>query len=111
MTAPTGRLITCTVAASCVLASLAGVVLLGLPGAILYQAFSRLEYRPGFEAVKPDAGWPIGLMVSILWPWGILLANVLARRLGFRKRAVSTVLLFELIWLWLICFVLSIVPE
>lgn len=90
------------------LATMAGILLLGLPGALLYQAFSPLEYRGGFNAVKPDAAWPIAVIVSLLWPWGIPIASNLARRMA-RK---GWVLLFvEIVWISIVCFLASITPE
>ena len=96
-----------TVIFLCAIATVAGVLLLGLPGVFLYQAFSAFELRAGFQAVKPDAAWPIALIVSILWPWGILLGYGLARRIG---KKYWFVLLVEFVWLSLICFVLSVIP-
>jgi hypothetical protein len=89
----------------------ASILLLGLPGAILYQAFSALEQRGGFQAVKPDAAWPIALMLSILWPWGVPVAYWFTRRVGAPKRKSVAVLLGEFVWLSIICFFLSVVPE
>jgi hypothetical protein len=100
-----------TLIVSCAIAAIAGVFLLGLPGAVLYQAFSGFEQGAGFQAVKADAAWPIALIVSILWPWGIPLAYVVARRLGSQMKIACAVLVVEFAWLSTICFLLSVVPE
>lgn len=92
-------------------AMVASILLLGLPGAILCQAFSVLEGRGGFQAVKPDAAWPIALSVSILWPWGVPVAYWFARRVGSPRRKNVAVLLGEFVWLSIVCFFLSVVPE
>lgn len=88
------------------IASLCGILLLGLPGAILFQTFLLLTARPS-QAIKPDAAWPIALLISLLWPWGVPAGYVVASRfLSDRKREMRCrfTFLFEALWLFALCF-------
>ncbi len=58
--------------------------LVGLPGAIVYEAnMFCINLLPGentISALGGDGAWPAALAMTILWPWGFFIALVLVRK-------------------------------
>lgn len=87
-------------------ASFCGILLLGLPGAILFQAFLLIMAKTS-QAIKPDAAWPMALLISLLWPWGVPAGYFVASRFlsdRTRKTRHRFTFLFEALWLFTLCF-------
>ena len=62
---------------------LAGVALLGLPGAFIFElTMAVVGSLFGFSSadLPADAAWPLALYLSLLWPLGLPLAALLAGR-------------------------------
>ena len=72
--------------AACALTIVAGVFLLGLPGAVVYAASKpliRLVYGSVMsDSELGDRAWPLAIFVSLLWPFGIVVGYGIAFRLG-----------------------------
>ncbi len=62
-----------------------GVVLLGLPGAILFELSAPLLQllfgRDALKALPPDSLWPIAIIITVFWPLSIIGGYVVAFRL------------------------------
>jgi hypothetical protein len=92
------------------LLALGGVLLLGIPGAVLFQLCTALILGPGAAQVKPDTAWPLALLISVLWPWGIPAGYWGVPRLFCltgRKTRWCLTLLFEGLWTVTICLLFS----
>jgi hypothetical protein len=68
-------------------------LLLGLPGAVIYEVTGRLILGTDpWEKVAPDGAWPLALYVSLLWPAsiapGYLLGSWSAHATGRHLRGV-----------------------
>ena len=63
-----------------------GLVLLGLPGALIYEVAARLLLGRGADDLAADAAWPLAILMSVLWPFGVPMGWLLAR-LAARRRA------------------------
>lgn len=87
-----------------VLAIVAGVVLLGLPGAVVYAA-SKPVIRLVLGSVMSDSelgdrAWPLAIVVSLLWPFGIV-GYLVAFRLGANLPKVGQIVLqLTTIYVW-----------
>jgi hypothetical protein len=73
------------------LAVLGVVPLLGLPGALIVTVALPV-CGLSEQDLHPDAGWPTAILVSLLWPAGLILGygvgfGLLARQSGGRKVA------------------------
>lgn len=90
---------------ACVLAIVAGVVLLGLPGAVVYAA-SKPVIRLVLGSVMSDSelgdrAWPLAIVVSLLWPFGIVAGYLVAFRLGANLPKVGQIVLqLTTIYVW-----------
>jgi hypothetical protein len=62
-----------------------GILTLGLPGAIVFEAFGpllRLIFgTDALERLPPDSAWPIAIVIALLWPAGILAGYLIGFRL------------------------------
>ena len=90
---------------ACVLAIVAGVVLLGLPGAAVYAASKpliRLVYGSVMSDTElGDRAWPLAIFVSLLWPFGIVIGYWVGFRLGSAMpRPGQAVVLLAVIACW-----------
>ena len=56
-----------------------GLVLLGLPGALIYEVAAHLLLGRGADDLKPDAAWPLAIVMSLFWPLGVPVGWLLAR--------------------------------
>jgi hypothetical protein len=96
-TKPREAFVLCGLAA---LAAVAGILLLGLPGALIYQGLALVAPHGAFRELRADSAWPAALLLSILWPWGLLLAYVLTpgRRTSGRGLTWQYLLFVEAVW-------------
>ena len=84
---------------------MAGVVLLGLPGAVVYAA-SKPVIRLVYGSVMTDTelgdrAWPLAIYVSLLWPLGIVVGYFVAFRLGASLPKVGQIVLqLTMMYLW-----------
>lgn len=81
-----------------VLAAL-GVLLLGIPGAIVYELSApwvRVMLGKGYAELG-DGAWPAALVITLTWPWSLVLAYTFAngplRRWGRFARWTTMVVL------------------
>jgi hypothetical protein len=62
-----------------------GILTLGLPGAIVFEAFGpllRAIFGPdALERLPPDSAWPIAILIALLWPVGIVAGYLVGFRL------------------------------
>jgi hypothetical protein len=62
-----------------------GILSLGLPGAIIFEAFGpllRLIFgSDALERLPPDSGWPIAIVIALLWPLSIVIGYLVGFRL------------------------------
>ncbi len=84
---------------------MAGVVLLGLPGAVVYAASKpviRIVYGTVLSDTQlGDRAWPLAIFVSLLWPLGIVACYLVAFRLGASQPKVGQILIhLTTIYLW-----------
>ena len=69
-----------------------GLVLLGIPGAILLEMPTWLGLAEGIEG---DAAWPAAILVSLMWPMFIPLGVIAKHQLSTRgSRTLSTLSLW-----------------
>lgn len=73
---PIVRSILCAVFLACV----GFIPLLGIPGAIVYEGVSyQLNDILGLNLVTEvtgDAAWPFALMLTLFWPWSLVLGTI-----------------------------------
>ncbi|MBP0444201.1 hypothetical protein J8J14_05365 [Roseomonas sp. SSH11] len=69
------------------LLALAGLLLLGLPGAFWLALASPLAGLLTSQQAPPDSAWPMAILVALIWPWGLPLAYLAALPLarGWRR--------------------------
>ncbi len=74
-----GIIIVIIVAALCVSC---GTVALGLPGAIIFAINSpliQIIFGPtALEQLPPDSMWPIAIVITLLWPIGLIIGYLVA---------------------------------
>ena len=65
-----------------------GLVLLGIPGALLLEALQPLMQRLGRGPIAGDGAWPAAILMSAAWPVALAPAYVAARsvRVGNAQR-------------------------
>lgn len=90
---------------ACALAIVAGIVLLGLPAAVVYAASKpviRLVYGSVMSDTElGDRAWPLAIFVSLLWPLGIVAGYLIAFRLGASLPKIGQVLIqLTTIYFW-----------
>jgi hypothetical protein len=54
--------------------AVAGIVLLGIPGAVWLELASPLAGLFTDRRAEADAGWPMAILHSLIWPWCLPLA-------------------------------------
>jgi hypothetical protein len=72
--------------------ALAGMVLLGLPGAFWLALAAPLAGLLTGRVAEADAAWPLAIIISLLWPWALPLAYLAAARLARGGRRVIATL-------------------
>lgn len=86
-----------------VISAIGGIVLLGIPGAILFELaspFVGLVFgRDALNALPPDSMWPIAIVITLLWPISIVVGYLLAFRLGHNLARVWQIVSFAAILL------------
>jgi hypothetical protein len=91
------------------LAALGVVPLLGLPGAFLLTV-SLPVFGLSEHDLHPDSGWPIAIVISLLWPVGLLLgywvgSGLLKRQSGgWQRAAMAGVVVAWCLLLSLLCY-------
>ena len=79
------------VVAAAVLLALGGLVLMGIPGAVVYELSApwvRLLLGDGYAELG-DGAWPAAIVITLTWPASLVIAYVVARGpLGRRGRGV-----------------------
>ena len=87
-----------------------GLVLLGLPGALIYEVAVHLVLGHGADDLKPDAAWPLAIAMSLFWPLGVpfgwLLARLAARFRGGAAFAARTLVLLGVECAWVLAVAL-----
>jgi hypothetical protein len=58
--------------------AVAGIVLLGIPGAVWLELTSPLVGLFTDRRAEADAGWPMAILHSLIWPWCLPLAYLCA---------------------------------
>lgn len=82
---------------SALILSLTGsFLLMGLPGAVLLEAWQWLASLMGFKllCLKQDAAWPSAIIMSATWPWSIPLSQLLLSKNFASLKASQAKLLF-----------------
>jgi len=59
-----------------------GLVLLGIPGALLLEALQPLMQRLGRGPIAGDGAWPAAILMSAVWPVALAPAYLAARSVG-----------------------------
>lgn len=100
-----------------VVASFLGFITMGLPGfgvlsldekmtGLLNGLFSDMNLKSFRDKYHGDSVWPAAIMISILWPWGVLLLNKVYEKLFQFSTGVCSIILSALSVLILILFAL-----
>ncbi len=83
------------------LAVLGNMLLLGLPGALLLELtvpFTSVALQARYAALGAGV-WPAAIYYTLLWPIGLLVADLITRALAHRRRAWLQVALYLLVLL------------
>jgi hypothetical protein len=82
-----------------VLMALGGILLLGIPGAVVYELcvpWVRLMLGPRFTELG-DGAWPAAIVITLTWPASLVIAYALAngplRRRGTLVRWITLILI------------------
>jgi hypothetical protein len=96
----TGFFIACAVALG--IAGVGTFLLLGLPGAVIYEVTGRLILGTDpWANLPPDGAWPLSLYLSILWPASIPVGYLLGSGVAyFTGRHLRGVILFAVMTAW-----------
>jgi hypothetical protein len=60
--------------------SFAGLLLLGIPGALLMEIAGPFAGMFTTQRLPGDSAWPMAIMVSLIWPWFLLPGRWLASK-------------------------------
>ena len=85
-----------------VVAIAGGLLLLGLPGAAIFELsfpIIRLVFREE-PRVAPDSAWPVAIYMTLLWPAAILPAAWLASLLPSARSGARVALVIGLLAAW-----------
>jgi hypothetical protein len=81
------------------------LLLLGLPGAILFEMsspFIALLFGTGAsDRLPPDSMWPVAIYITLLWPVSIVIGYLVAfRMLGNQRQWVRIIAFLSILYLW-----------
>ena len=66
-----------------------GLVLLGLPGAAFLETLQPVMQRLGRGPISADGAWPAAIMMSLVWPFAVAPAYLVATTKGKVNAAIN----------------------